>query len=440
MPKISQLPAGGTPQAADIFPIVRNGQDYTIAVGDLPKGFTAPVTITGVTGQNALTITDPLQVASFPAINVSQTWNNAAAAFTGLLFNVTNTASAAGSLLLDLQVGGASRISIGATNGSLSLGADAVTPVAQTISAPSVMAGTTNTAGANLIFAASRGTGLGNGGAHVFQTAPAGATGSAQNALATRMTIAGAGNVTIAAPTSGATLGLTTVSGASGLTIATASTDPTPGLVVGIQGAGPAISNFPGLATFWQNSNTGQNPAINLVETLNGSGLPPAFNFYKIRNNFGSVGATEVMGLIQFFGSDGTAAISSAMISAVVDTAPSAGVMPSRLVFYTAATNVLVERLRINSTGNHTFAAPSSGVTMTVSPLAGQNAIVTTGAVKLGSFTVAGLPAAATVGAGSRAFVTDSTVVAAGNFGNIVAGTGANFCPVYSDGTNWRIG
>lgn len=60
--------------------------------------------------------------------------------------------------------------------------------------------------------------------------------------------------------------------------------------------------------------------------------------------------------------------------------------------------------------------------------------------VQSGSVTVANLPTAATAGAGARAFVSDSTVVAAGNFGAIVAGTGANAVPVYSDATNWRIG
>jgi hypothetical protein len=41
---------------------------------------------------------------------------------------------------------------------------------------------------------------------------------------------------------------------------------------------------------------------------------------------------------------------------------------------------------------------------------------------------------------GTRTFVNNSTVVASGNFGAIVAGGGANTVPVYSDGTNWRIG
>jgi hypothetical protein len=58
---------------------------------------------------------------------------------------------------------------------------------------------------------------------------------------------------------------------------------------------------------------------------------------------------------------------------------------------------------------------------------------------RLAGYTVAGLPAAGTAGARALAFVTDSTVTHAGNGGAIVAGGGANFCPVYSDGTNWRI-
>lgn len=52
---------------------------------------------------------------------------------------------------------------------------------------------------------------------------------------------------------------------------------------------------------------------------------------------------------------------------------------------------------------------------------------------------VASLPAAS-LNSGSRAMVSDSTVSASGNFGAIVAGTGSNVVPVFSDGTNWRIG
>lgn len=49
--------------------------------------------------------------------------------------------------------------------------------------------------------------------------------------------------------------------------------------------------------------------------------------------------------------------------------------------------------------------------------------------------TVASLPSAATVGL--RAVVTDATAT---TFMSIVAGGGANKVPVFSDGTDWRIG
>lgn len=62
------------------------------------------------------------------------------------------------------------------------------------------------------------------------------------------------------------------------------------------------------------------------------------------------------------------------------------------------------------------------------------------GMVVGGTFTVATLPAAAAGLKNARAFVTDASVVAAGNYGTVVAGAGANNVPVYCDGTNWRIG
>ena len=59
--------------------------------------------------------------ASAPLLNLTQTWNNAAAAFTGLKFNVTDTASASGSLLMDLQADGASQFNVTKT-GNLAVG------------------------------------------------------------------------------------------------------------------------------------------------------------------------------------------------------------------------------------------------------------------------------------------------------------------------------
>jgi len=51
-------------------------------------------------------------------------------------------------------------------------------------------------------------------------------------------------------------------------------------------------------------------------------------------------------------------------------------------------------------------------------------------------YTVANLPAAAS-NTGVRAFVTDAT---SPTFGSTVAGGGAVFTTVYSDGTNWIVG
>jgi hypothetical protein len=50
---------------------------------------------------------------------------------------------------------------------------------------------------------------------------------------------------------------------------------------------------------------------------------------------------------------------------------------------------------------------------------------------------VASLPAAATAGAGARAFVNDATSPV---FGSAVTGGGAVAVPVYSTGSAWNVG
>jgi hypothetical protein len=55
----------------------------------------------------------------------------------------------------------------------------------------------------------------------------------------------------------------------------------------------------------------------------------------------------------------------------------------------------------------------------------------------LTNYTVATLPSAVTSGKGSRSFVTDALLP---TFGSTVAGGGAVATPVYSDGTNWKVG
>jgi len=198
----------------------------------------------------SLTLTGATVTASAPVLDLTQTWNNAAVTFTGLRANFTDTASAAGSLLFQLQRGGVNQFTVsrsgivtGPTSATFELAsstgqnialnpgagggvflysnnisiaqnsanfgwldvpltrraaanlrfgaADAAAPVAQTLSVQSVVAGTTNTAGANLTITGSQGTGTGAGGSIIFQVAPAGSSGTAQNALADVLTLSG---------------------------------------------------------------------------------------------------------------------------------------------------------------------------------------------------------------------------------------------------------
>ena len=55
----------------------------------------------------------------------------------------------------------------------------------------------------------------------------------------------------------------------------------------------------------------------------------------------------------------------------------------------------------------------------------------------LTNYTVATLPSAVTSGNGARSFVTDALLP---TFGSTVSGGGAVAVPVYSDGTNWKVG
>jgi hypothetical protein len=62
--------------------------------------------------------------------------------------------------------------------------------------------------------------------------------------------------------------------------------------------------------------------------------------------------------------------------------------------------------------------------------------VAVAGGIKMTPVTVSNLPNA-NVGAGSRAFVSDANTT---TFAAVVGGSGSNNVPVYSDGTDWRVG
>jgi hypothetical protein len=81
---------------------------------------------------------------------------------------------------------------------------DAAAPIAQLMGVQNVVAGTSNTAGTALTIAGSSGTGTAAGGDVLLQVAPAGTTGSTQNALVTSVHLYGLdGGATVGAPTGG---------------------------------------------------------------------------------------------------------------------------------------------------------------------------------------------------------------------------------------------
>jgi hypothetical protein len=241
--RISNLTASASNLAAtDVTPVVQ-----TTGVG--PVKMTGLQIAGGLLGSTALT--GATITTSQPVLNLSQTWNASGVAFTGLLFTATNTASDQFSKLIDLKVGAntvfqvsrfpnmtvasagtnffdastsalslaaAVNIQWGSTSNAsgttdtflrraaaatLQLGAADTTgttaPTAQFLRVQSWSSSTNNDqTGANFTIQGSRGTGAGAGGSIIFQVAPAGSSGTAQNAYSTALTINSAGKATFA--------------------------------------------------------------------------------------------------------------------------------------------------------------------------------------------------------------------------------------------------
>ena len=72
----------------------------------------AALPLAGGTLTGPVTMTGGTVTTSTPLIDATQTWNAAGVTFTGWKLNITNTASATGSVLLDLQSGGQSKFSV----------------------------------------------------------------------------------------------------------------------------------------------------------------------------------------------------------------------------------------------------------------------------------------------------------------------------------------
>lgn len=97
-------------------------QNSVVTISD--TGATTGITTLGVS--STITSTLGTVVASTPAFSSTATWNNAAVTFVHHFANITDTASAAGSLLTQLQVGGNNIFTVGKA-GTMTLGYSANT-------------------------------------------------------------------------------------------------------------------------------------------------------------------------------------------------------------------------------------------------------------------------------------------------------------------------
>jgi hypothetical protein len=110
--------AAGTP---GVVTIGAAGSDTDVNIALTPKGV-------GVVKANApVNVVAGTTTTSAPNISSTQTWNAGGVTFTGILQNITDTASAAASLLMDLQVGGASKFSVNKAGNIVNAGSIAAT-------------------------------------------------------------------------------------------------------------------------------------------------------------------------------------------------------------------------------------------------------------------------------------------------------------------------
>jgi hypothetical protein len=210
-------------------------------------------------------------------------------------------------------------------------GLDSATPVTQTLSGQSTLVGTTNTAGANLIIVAGKGTGNQSSGNIFFQTSAGGASGSSQNTPGTTMAInSGAQAVVI--------FGTATQTAAGGVT-------PQLQMKANQGGAGPSWAVFNN-----QNSATSPSQIILALSKSNVVGGQTA------------VTTGDQLGVLRGQGSDGTAYQQSSAIFFNVDAAVSSGVVPGRIIFQTAnVSGTLTESFHVTSSQQIQYPAAVTG-------------------------------------------------------------------------------
>ena len=139
----------GTGATASNF--LRGDQTYATPAGGSPGGASTNIQYndsaafggdSGLTWDKTnktLAVVGGTHTTSQPVISTTETWNAAGVVFTHLKTNVTNTASAAGSLLADLQVGGVSQFNVDKAGKATPIGGVTVGPATQAGNPPVIV-------------------------------------------------------------------------------------------------------------------------------------------------------------------------------------------------------------------------------------------------------------------------------------------------------------
>ena len=343
-------------------------------------------------------------------VTISQTWNDAAVAFTAFKVNATSTNSATGSLLLDLQVGTVSQLN--------------VTKAGVLFLTNSTTSGGIDFNGFGFMSAFNWQMRNGNGYIGLGATATEADTRlyrDTNNTLALRN---GA-----AAQTFNVYNTYTDTSNYSRLRLQTGS-----GFVqINAEGAGTGLQN----SLYFNAGSTSNNGIISFrtkdVERWNVASAGHLLAGIDNQNDIGASGANRPRNLYVVNAYPSNIQLQNAEANFGWITrggiyAPSNGV-----VRLSDSTNADFSRLQLGGTTDSfpAIARDGAGIKFTGA------AAGSTSWVKVPPVAVSALPLAATAGVGARAFVNDATAPV---FGSAVTGGGSVPVPVYSTGSAWNVG
>jgi hypothetical protein len=213
-----------------------------------------------------------------------------------------------------------------------------------------------------------------------------------QTQVDSKVSKSGGDTITVA---SGTTVPLTIQNDGTGnsFVVNDATSDTTPFVIseTGNVGVGTIpFSNFkihsydPTLNTTWLEGDG--NVALN-VQRSSTDANAPSINLRKTRGTSASkttLSNNDGIGLIQFFGHDGTNPVNSASINTTVDNTVSTGIVPGRIAFLTTdSSGVSATRMTLKSSGNVGIGTAAPGYPLDVN-----------GTVNATAFTVGGVPLA----------------------------------------------